>query len=172
MWKVLAPLIILVIILMIQLQVSESFTTGSGSSRTSTDASGNTTDASGNQITTPSAKTTISLSLADLLTLFKVTAPAPAPVPVPAPAPTPTTSTTMIQDETTPSEFYNKIRPQLLNDIIGITNTNMSGSPYEPAGPLPCDAPISDSAAQGAELQNVLKDYVKRDEVPCYGCTL
>jgi hypothetical protein len=103
-----------------------------------------------------------------LLTLFKSSRPSPTPTPPTPPSPTPIRSTS----QPTASDVYNEMRPQLLNDITGIVNSQMAGSPYTSSGPLPCDAPISDSAAQGAELQNVLKDYVKRDEIPCYGCTL
>jgi hypothetical protein len=59
-----------------------------------------------------------------------------------------------------------------MSDITGIVNTQLAGSPYTAAAPLPCDEPVSDSAAQGMELQNAMKGYIKKDEIPCYGCTL
>ena len=168
MWKILGPLILLVIALLFQLQVRESFTTSAATKDASgniIDSSGNTLDSSGN-IVASSGKTlpttSISLTLSDLLKLFK----AATPVATTAPS-VPSSSMNL-----TPSEFYNELRPQLIQDIKGITTTQMIGSPYQPSAPLPCDSPISDSAAQGAELQNVMKDYIKRDEIPCYGCTL
>lgn len=162
MWKVLAPLIVLVIVLLIQLQVSESFVTESTITMTTKDASGNTLDSSGNIITstTTPATSTISLTLADLLALFKAATPPPPPPPPQAPAPP------------SSKDLYNEIQPKLMSDIQGVMSTYLSGSPYTPAAPLPSAAPCSDSAAQGMEYQNALNDYIKKDEIPCYGCTL
>lgn len=162
MWKVLAPLIVLIVVLIIQMQLAESFV---GSS---TDASGNKTDASGNKIDSSgnAVPTTITLSLADLLTLFKASTPKKTEEP---------TTTTIINSESTqnPSDFYSEIRPELIKDIKGIVSTQLAGSPYLTDGADSCsDAPCSDSAAQGLELQNAMKNYVKKDEIPCWGCSL
>lgn len=169
MWKVLAPLIVLVIVLLIQLQVSESFVTSSTITLTTKDASGNTIDSSGNVVTTTSTSaptaSTISLTLADLLALFKAATP-PPPVPSPPPAPI------LVPTPPSSNDIYNQIQPKLMNDVQGIMSTYMSGSPYTPAAPIPSTAPCSDAAAQGCEYQDALKDYIKKDEIPCYGCTL
>ena len=175
MWKILGPIILLVIVLLFQLQVQESFVTS-----TKIDASGNITDASGTVLKSSEASSTISLTLADLLSLFKTANAinARSSSTSTATAPTATASTSILPSSTssstdlTPAEFYNQLRPDLIKDITGIANNKITGSTYQPSAPLPCDNPISDSAAQGVELQNVLKDYVKRDEIPCYGCTL
>lgn len=173
MWKVLVPLVILIVVLLAQLQMAESFTgTGTTSGGTITDASGNVTDASGNTITTTASKTTITLTLADLLALFRNATPAPQAAPVSQPAAAAAAPVTTTEETTTPADFYKELRPQLLRDIAGITSTQLAGSPYEPSAPLSCGSPMSDSAAQGIELQNVRKDYIKRDEIPCYGCSL
>jgi hypothetical protein len=165
MWKILGPLIVLVLVLLFQIGRTENFATTSGSS--STDASGNSTDASGNT-TSSSTSTTITLSLSDLLSLFKYSTPT-----------TTSASTTSSETETptkiesqTPQDFYTGIRSDLLSDVKGVVRSELVGSPYSPAAPLSCGAPCSDSAAQGVEYQNALQDYVKKDEIPCYGCSL
>lgn len=185
MWKVLAPIILLVIVLLLQLQLQEAFVTNSTS-----DASGNITDASGTPLS-QSTKPTISLTLAELLSLFKATASTPTPM---ATEKTGGSTTTLVYTSTTtnpaeptastPSSFPSASMvsssstessngaPNASN-VGGIMNTMLQGSPYSPAKPLPNDsAPCSDSAAQGVEFQNALQDYIRKDEIPCYGCTL
>lgn len=160
MWKILAPLIVLVVVILFQIGHTENFATSSSS----TDASGNSTDASGN--VSSSSSSTITLSLSDLLSLFKYS--------------TPTTSTTTTTEEKpttitsqTPQDFYTGIRSDLLSDVKGVVRSELVGSPYSPATGSSCsDAPCSDSAAQGLEYQNAMQDFIKKDEIPCYGCTL
>ena len=180
MWKVLGPLILLVIVLLFQLQLQESFVTSSTS-----DASGNITDASGTVLTSSGAATTISLTLADLLSLFKASSSSSATTQ--ANASNGGSTTTMYYSSTTtnPPASSSSSSSSLSSGTVsgassgstvdGITNTNLLGSPYTPAQPLPnegANAPCSDSAAQGVEFQNALQDYIKKDEIPCYGCTL
>ena len=182
MWKVLGPLILLVVVLLFQLQLQESFVTS-----TTSDASGNITDASGTVLKTSSASTAISLTLADLLSLFKASTPS-----VTTSQPSSTsggTTTTMYYSSTTTNPTNMSSNTNTMNDsssstkasslssVDGITNTMLQGSPYTPAQPIPNEAaatvaPCSDSAAQGVEFQNALQDYIKKDEIPCYGCTL
>jgi len=172
MWKVLAPLIVLIVVLLVQLQVAESFVASSTGSTTSTDASGNPIDASGNVITktTTQAPTgsTIALTLSDLLALFKA-ASTPAPS---APSASSAPVAPVTEKPKTTAEIYSEIQPKLMSDITGVMNTYMSGSPYTPSAPIPSMAPCSDAAAQGIEYQNAMHEYIKKDEIPCYGCTL
>lgn len=173
MWKVLGPLILLVIVLLFQLQLRETFvTTGS-----STDASGNIVDASGNIVT--SGASTISLTLADLLNLFKTSSTATAgeaattgtktmlyySQTTSAPTPTPAASTATAT-VTSPSSVTGG------SSVEGTSSSSIAGSPYTPSAPIPNGELCSDSAAQGVEFQNALQGYIKKDEIPCYGCTL
>ncbi len=169
MWKVLIPIILLVVALLFQLQVRESFTT------TTTDASGNPTDASGN-VTKP-ASSTITLSLADLLSLFKASAGAGTGTTTSGTTTGGTTSTmfyttTTTTPPTTASSATAGSAAGAGSTVDGVSSSNLSGSPYEPSLPIPSEAPCSDAAAQGVEFQNALQDYIKKDEIPCYGCTL
>ena len=166
MWNILIPIVLLVIAVLFGLRRRERFV-DARTTAVSTDASGNPVDASGNIVrTTPTNTSTISLTLADLLTLFKASVPSSTTTETSTPS-----TSTATQDTTTPAEFYNQLRPQLLDDLTSITRANITGSPYEPSAPLPCDTPFSDSLAQGVELQNA-NDYIKKDQIPCYGCTL
>ena len=56
--------------------------------------------------------------------------------------------------------------------VDGTSSSSVQGSPYTPSAPIPNAEPCSDSAAQGVEFQNALQGYIKKDEIPCYGCTL
>ncbi len=172
MWKVLIPIILLVITLLFQLQVRESFVT----TATGTDASGNPTDASGNPVTTP-AGTTITLTLADLLSLFKASAGSTTST-----STTGGTTSTMVytSTSTTPSSATSQIPSSSSTSsssgsgstVDGVSSSNLGGSPYVPSQPIPSEAPCSDAAAQGVEFQSALQDYIRKDEIPCYGCTL
>lgn len=173
MWKILGPLVLLVVVLLFQLQLQESFVT------TVSDASGNITDASGSPVTKPGAST-ISLTLADLLSLFKATAGTPS---AQATGTTGGTTSTVFYSSTTTtpgpvssdnlSSSASSSTSSSTSAVDGVANAMLTGSPYTPAQPLPSDsAPCSDSAAQGVEFQNALQDYIKKDEIPCYGCTL
>jgi len=176
MWKVLIPIILLVIVLLFQLQVRETFVT----TAIGTDASGNPTDASGNPIT-KTASSTITLTLSDLLSLFKATAGTTTPAATTTGGGTTstmfysTTSTTADPLSTSSSSSLGKSGNASAGSTVdGVSSSNLSGSPYVPSQPIPIpsEAPCSDAAAQGVEFQNALQDYIKKDEIPCYGCTL
>jgi hypothetical protein len=170
MWAVLGPLLVFVVVLLFQLgKQKENFAT-------TTDASGNVLDASGVPVSATSS--TIQLTLSDLLKLFT------AATPTPPKAPAPSVSTSAIKDAIqdaikptieTPVQLYQKIRPSVLQDI----KTQLQGAPFEPAAPIQasCDT-SSDSMAQGVELLNAQADfannadYIRKDSIPCYGCSL
>jgi len=174
MWKVLIPIILLVVALLFQLQVRETFVT------TTTDASGNPTDASGNVTQAPTS--TITLTLADLLSLFKASAGTGAGTTTGGTTTGGTTSTMFYTTTTTtPSSSGSSLSSSASqgtqstgsNSMVdGVSSSNLAGSPYTPSSPIPSEAPCSDAAAQGLEFQNALQDYIKKDEIPCYGCTL
>lgn len=168
MWTVLGPLLVFVVVLLFQLgKHTENFAT-------TTDASGNLVDASGTIVS--STKSTIQLTLSDLLKLFKAATPTPPP--------TPSESKISVREAIkevlppapdTSKQLYEKIRPSVIQDI----KTQLQGAPFEPAAPIstPCDM-SSDSVAQGVELMNAKAslennaDYIRKDSIPCYGCSL
>jgi hypothetical protein len=180
MWTVLAPLLIFVVVLLFQLgKTKENFVTDASgnvvdASGNLVDASGNIIDASGSKVST-STPNNIQLTLSDLLKLFKAATPAPIE-----------TKATTINDAiqkvvaTSPdssAQLYEKLRPSVLQDI----KSQLQGAPFVPADPIPSDAGCdmsSDSIAQGAELMNARgnlennADYIRKDSIPCYGCSL
>lgn len=174
MWTVLAPLLLFVLVLLFQLgRQTESFQTDA--SGNTVDASGNTVDASGNTVKSSASpslplSTNIQLSFSDLLKLFKASAPTP-PVPPPSridPRPIPPES---------PRQLYEKLRPAVLFDI----KSHLQGAPFEPADPIPSSTGCgmsSDSIAQGVELMHAKSslednsDYIRKDSIPCFGCSL
>ena len=141
---------------------------------TTTDASGNvlattTTDASGNVIATATAATAtdasgnrttvaptslIQLSLSELMALVGKTTPPPA---------------------ADLQAAYTQIQPTLLTDMATAVRTGLQGSSLtaETAVPAAADTPSTD---QGCEVQEAkrafLKDYIRKDSIPCYGCSL
>lgn len=192
MWTVLAPLLIFVVVLLFQLgKQKENF---------QTDASGNTIDASGNIIDASGspvipASTNIQLTFSDLLKLFKASTPA---IQTTTPAVQTKTSTLeeaikaviskpptlrdAIQDVVaktpdTSAELYQKLRPSVLLDI----KSQLQGAPFEPPAPIRstagCDM-SSDAMAQGVEMMDAKSslennsDYIRKDSIPCYGCSL
>lgn len=165
MWTVLGPILVFVVVLLFQLgKKKENFAT-------TTDASGNVVDASGSPVS--STASTIQLTLSDLLKLFKSATPPPPPTQsnlsvreaIKEVVQKPTESST---------QLYEKIRPSVIQDI----KTQLQGAPFEPAAPIPmsCDM-SSDSVAQGVELINAKAslennaDYIRKDSIPCYGCS-
>lgn len=164
MWTFLAPLVILVLVLLYQMGTKENF---------AVDASGNILDASGNP--TSSSSNMIQLSLTDLLTLFKSTTPAPS------------TSKTSVKDAIaevvkptvpeTSAQLYEKIRPSVLKDIKANCG-DLEGAPYSPPEPTSSCTDLTDATAQGSEMMNAKlslennADYIRKDSIPCYGCSL
>ena len=131
------------------------------------DASGNK-DSSGNMIT---------LSLADL---FSLIGPASS---------TPTSTTTIIQPSTsaagTPessldSQFISDLKGTILSDVRKTVRDTLqkSGAGAGSGGTVLTDSCI-DSVAnqQGAEFMRYIPgknpaDYIRKDSIPCYGCSL
>ena len=142
---------------------------------TTRDASGNAVDASGNAVTTRGTGT-INLSLADLITLFGSTATgtsAPPPAATP-PSNNPAPSTTAGQD------FYNQFRPMLLDDINKAIEAKATVTPAIMPVPITVedDASCSPSLQQGTDFssaQNNIQynqEYIRKDSIPCYACSL
>jgi hypothetical protein len=166
MWTVLGPLLLFVVVLLFQLgKTKEHFQT--------TDASGNTTDASGSTVTTGSTPGMIQLSFSDLLKLFSSTTTPPAQ---PKTSITEAIKEVVATNPETPAQLYEKLRPSVLQDI----KSQLQGAPFEPAAPISsssCDM-SSDAIAQGAELMDAKMslennaDYIRKDSIPCYGCSL
>jgi hypothetical protein len=135
------------------------------------DASGNILDASGNTVSTRGSGT-INLSLADLITLFGSTATGtPTPPAVTPPSNNPIASTTAGQD------FYNQFRPMLLDDINKAIEAKATTAPMMPVT-VEEDASCSPSLQQGTDFssaQNNIQynqEYIRKDSIPCYACSL
>jgi hypothetical protein len=165
MWTVLGPLLLFVVVLLFQLgKNKETFAV--------TDASGNVVDASGSPV--PSTSNTIQLTLSDLLKLFKSATPSPPPPP-PKVSVREAIKEVVTKEPNSSAQLYEKIRPSVIQDI----KAQLQGAPFEPAAPIPtsCDM-SSDSVAQGVELMNAKaslennSDYIRKDSIPCYGCSL
>ena len=141
---------------------------------TTRDASGNAVDASGNAVTTRGSGT-INLSLADLITLFGSTATGTsAPPAATPPSNNPAPSTTAGQD------FYNQFRPMLLDDINKAIEAKATVTPAIMPVPITVedDASCSPSLQQGTDFstaQNNIQynqEYIRKDSIPCYACSL
>lgn len=172
MYKIVVALVVLLLVLIYQSRTREAF---------QTDASGNV------------ASSNITLTLADLLALFSLAKSTPTSTTT-----TPTTTglnpmmTTMNPMMTTPmttstidaNQFYNTIRPSLLSDVSNIVGNKISGAPFVPAAPISSQSTggasscNSDSMAQGAEYVDAKanlednSDYIRKDSIPCYNCSL
>jgi hypothetical protein len=171
MWTVLAPLLIFVVVLLFQLgKQKENFQTDA--SGNTLDASGNVVDASGSPVSSPA--TNIQLTFSDLLKLFKASTPT-----IQAKTPTLKEAIQEVVAKTpeTPSQLYEKLRPSVLLDI----KSQLQGAPFEPADPIPSSSGCgmsSDSIAQGVEMMDAKSslennaDYIRKDSIPCFGCSL
>ena len=76
-------------------------------------------------------------------------------------------------------DFYEEIKPSLLEDIRTTISKQFAGSPYSSLGPMSTGYDGSSAAcAQGNELSNVTRnivdsnDYIRKDSIPCYNCSL
>ena len=167
MYKLVVALVILLLVLIYQSRTREAF---------ATDASGNV------------AASNITLSLTDLMTLISLTK---TPTETHIVTPTVTPTSTPITDTTTsttptPSssidatDLYKQIRPSLLSDLSSIVGEKLSGAPYVPPAPVSSQAKScnSDSMAQGVEFADAKvnlednSDYIRKDSIPCYNCSL
>ena len=117
----------------------------------------------------------INLSLADLITLFGSTATGTsAPPAANPPSNNPTPSTTAGQD------FYNQFRPMLLDDINKAIEAKATAAPSAPAtsSTTEADTSCSPSLQQGTDFstaQNNIQynqEYIRKDSIPCYACSL
>lgn len=205
MLKLIVPLLILLFVALIGVNTYENYVSYTG---TMVDASGNMVDASGNMVdasgnvlgirsstgaTIPGAVKNglITLSLTDLLALFRRSSVSPATATATGAATgagtgatgtgTGTGATGAGTATTTNNviDMYNQIKPSLISDISNAVRSGIiSGSPYTPARPMSGGGICSDSSAQGAELQHAQStmidsnEYIRKDSIPCYGCSL
>jgi hypothetical protein len=179
MWKLLVPLLILLVVAFIGVNTYENYVSYSGNLYDSSgniignigenkvDSSGNILDSSGNvlgNLSQTGANTAgasqsglITLSLTDLLTLFGKSSAAKATTTgtgtgvTGAGAGVTTTSSTTTNNAI---DMYNQIKPSLISDVSNAVRSGISGAPYTPAGPVNGGGVCSDSSAQGAELQS------------------
>ena len=151
-------------------------TSTTGTTTTTRDASGNAVDASGNTVTTRGTGT-INLSLADLITLFGSTATGTS-----APPPAAPSSNNPAASSTAGQDFYNQFRPMLLDDINKAIEAKTTAAPA-PVVPAPApttevDTGCSPSLQQGTDFstaQNNIQynqEYIRKDSIPCYACSL
>jgi hypothetical protein len=73
------------------------------------------------------------------------------------------------------SMFYNSIRPSLMQDIKDSVSAELKASQYQSLGPLNSGSDdCSAATAQGNEYKTTLEnnaDYIRKDSIPCYGCS-
>lgn len=154
---------ILVVVVLLQIYyMNESYT----------DASGNTVDASGNMVT---------LSLSDLFYALRFNTGSGSS--------SDKTSVTLRDDLTTVStkskapgmseEDKNRLSKDIAKSIKDQILSDRSLQPVIPASTDSCaneSACVSDSCSQGADYMSGApfnaNDYIKKDSIPCYGCTL
>lgn len=226
MWKLLVPLLILLVVALIGVNTYENYVSYSGNLYDSSgnivgnigenrvDPSGNILDSSGNVLgnlsqtganTAGTAKSgLITLSLTDLIALIGKSSMSSATTTTKGTtgvgtttgvgATTGTTVATAGATGTTGAkgttgtglttttnnviDMYNQIKPSLISDISNAVRTGITGAPYTPAAPMIGGGVCSDSSAQGAELQSAQStmidsnDYIRKDSIPCYGCSL
>lgn len=166
MWTVLGPILIFVVVLLFQLgKNKENFAT-------TMDASGNIVDASGSPVTSSSTGN-IQLTISDLLKLFRSATPTAPPQPKVSVREAIKEVVTAAPESS--AQLYQKIRPSVIQDI----KAQLQGAPFEPAAPIPASCDMSsESVAQGVELMNAKAgmennaDYIRKDSIPCYGCSL
>jgi len=192
MWKLLVPLLILLVVAFIGVNTYENYVSYSGNLYDSSgniignigenkvDSSGNILDSSGNvlgNLSQTGANTAgasqsglITLSLTDLLTLFGKSAAAKGTTTT-ATTGTGTGATGTGVGTTTSStttnnaiDMYNQIKPSLISDVSNAVRSGMSGAPYTPAGPVNGGGVCSDSSAQGAELQSAQATMIDSNE--------
>ena len=141
-----------------------------------TDASGNTVDASGNMVT---------LSLSDLFYALRFNTGSGSS----SDKTSDKTSVTLRDDLTTVStkskalemseEDKNRLSKDIAKSIKDQILSDRSLQPVVPAATDSCandSACVSDSCSQGADYLSGApfnaNDYIKKDSIPCYGCTL
>ena len=143
------------------------------------DASGNTVDASGNEVdasgnTVDASGNLITLSLSDLFYALRF-----------GNTTTETTTTTpiVLPASTTNSSFSEEEKNRLSKDIAkSVKDQILSDRSLQPVVPASTDscandsACVSDSCSQGADYMSGApfnaNDYIRKDSIPCYGCTL
>jgi hypothetical protein len=125
-----------------------------------TDASDN----SGNNIT---------LSLTDLLSLIGSTTSSGSSTPPPPPQ-----QPVVIQAPGIDSQFYTSFKSELLSDVRQAVQDEMISNPLASQGTVLEDSCIdSFSGQQGKDFLKYVpgknpNDYIRKDSIPCYGCSL
>jgi hypothetical protein len=113
-----------------------------------------TTDVSGN----------ITLSLSDLMTLIGYGSSTTAP-------------TRSITDTTLTHGSYNKMRDELRSDVKQAVRDEMLAKEFSDETVLDDSCIDSFSAQQGSDFMKYIPgknpdDYIRKDSVPCYGCSI
>lgn len=168
---------------------STTSSTSTGSSSTSTPSTSSTSSTSTASTSTSSEDSSkITLTLADLMALYGFST---AGKTSSASASTDTGVTGSSSDTATATaaatgtsaqsakDFYEEIKPSLLDDIRTTISKQFAGSPYSSLGPMSAGYDGSSAAcAQGNELSHATRnvvdsnDYIRKDSIPCYGCSL
>jgi hypothetical protein len=154
---------ILVVVVLIQIYyMNESYT----------DASGNTVDASGNMVT---------LSLSDLFYAlrFNTGSGSSSNKTYDNLRDDLTTVSTKKEEPKISEEDKNRLSKDIAKSIKDQILSDRSLQPVVPASTDSCandSACVSDSCSQGADYMSGApfnaNDYIKKDSIPCYGCTL
>jgi hypothetical protein len=135
------------------------------------DASGTNVDASGSKIT---------LSLADLFSLLgsgTSTTTTPTTTPIISRS---STSNYGTPESTFDQQFYSNLKGTILSDVRQTVRDTLQsqGGAAANAGPVLTDSCIDSAAAQqGADFMRYIPgknpaDYIRKDSIPCYGCSL
>jgi hypothetical protein len=164
-------------------------TTSTPSSSTSSSSSSSSSSSTGSTDTTSTDSSKITLTLADLMALYGFSTASKSSTSTTTSTdtgvsgssdttPTATATSTGISAQTA-KDFYNEIKPSLLEDIRSTISKQFAGSPYASLGPMSSGYDDSSAAcAQGNELNTAVRnvvdsnDYIRKDSIPCYGCSL
>ena len=140
------------------------------------DASGTNVDASGTKVT---------LSIADLFSLIGTSSIAQAPQrSIVRETPSVSTTPAGAPESTFDQQFYSNLKGTILSDVRQTVRDTLQsyGSGKQGAasnaGPVLTDSCIDSAAAdQGADFMRYIPgknpaDYIRKDSIPCYGCSL
>ena len=152
-------------------------TTAAAAAAASTSSS---SDASGNTVTVDSSGNLITMSLSDLFNALRFSGSStttPISLSIPDSVPTPDSVSTES------SAWSEEEKKRLSKDIAkSVKDQILSERSLEPVLPASADscatnsACVSDSCSQGAEYMSGapfnMNEYIRKDSIPCYGCTL
>ena len=139
------------------------------------DASGGRVDASGS---------TVTLSLADLFSLIGGNTRTSTTNASTTSTTTPSLSSAGTPESTFDQQFYTNLKGTILSDVRQTVRDTLQssaggqGGAAGSAGPVLTDSCIDSAAAQqGADFMRYIPgknpaDYIRKDSVPCYGCSL